>query len=253
MLQLHESLPGLAQGARPSLLTVDDDPVFQEILATYLRSEGFDVRTAATGRQALDLLLADPVDLLLLDVRLPGLSGFELVRRVRELQDTAVIYVTASEIPEHRIHALESGGDDYLNKPIQLRELLARIRAVLRRHGAAGQQIRAPQTVLELDGWLLDIVRRELADPDGQVVPLTRAEFDLLAALALSPGRVLGREYLLEVVASAEATCQLRLIDVMVSKIRSKLARCTQPAPGIATVTGQGYRFRHSSTRSMPP
>jgi two-component system torCAD operon response regulator TorR len=147
--------------------------------------------------------------------------------------------MTARGTVEDRLQGFRTGGDDYLVKPVDMRELLARIRVFLRRR--AGSPIPEGPQVVALGGWTLDLVRRELADSAGKPVPLTRAEFDLFAALHHSATVPLHRDYLLEVIASADSTTKLRTIDVMVSRIRRKLASGAGPPPRIVTKTGEGY------------
>ena len=228
------------------ILAIDDDQIVREVVAQSLRSEGFLVAEAGNAATALQLIAVESFDLLLVDLRLPDLSGFELVQRARTVRQTAVIYLTTSQVVEDCVRGLDSGGDDFLVKPVTARELAARVRAVLRRYQRAAER-GTTTAVIEFAGWTLDLVRRELADPDGNAIALTRGEFDLLAALAQSDRMPLSRDYLMEVVASHDATSNPRMIDVMVSKIRHKLRVAQQPAPAIMTVQGQGYRFQAPS------
>lgn len=218
---------------------IDDDPIVREIVAAYLLGHGLVVIEAADAPAALAVARAAPIDLAVVDINLPDGSGLDLVDELRRVGDCAVIYMSSRGSAADRIRGL-ANGDDYMVKPVEPGELLARVRAVLRRYmrSAAGAT-----SVVELMGWTLDLVRRELADADGTLIRLTRAEFDLFAALVQSRGVALSREYLVEVVASAEASTQPRTIDVMISRIRRKLSEARQPAPRILTTPGQGYRF----------
>jgi DNA-binding response OmpR family regulator len=174
----------------------------------------------------------------LVDVNLPDGLGFDLVKRLRAQQDMPVIYVTSRGAADDKIQGFDSGGDDYIVKPVDVRELLARVRAVLRR---CARPPGADESVFGLCGWTLDLVRRELVDSQGAVVRLTRAEFDLFAALFRGGQVPLHRDYLVEVVASSEASTKARTVDVLISRIRRKLSHASQPAPRIVTRTGEGY------------
>lgn len=230
------------------MLVVEDDSIVRRIVVASLEAQGFDVVEATDAAMACAHFARAPFDLAIVDINLPGESGFEVVTRLRAIRDVAVIYMTSLGSSEARIRGLESG-DDYLVKPVDLGELAARVRAVLRRFrrpaGGQGSEVRMP--VIEFDGWTLDLVRRELADPKTMLIRLTRAEFDLLAALVQARGRVLAREYLLEVVSSSDSATLPRTIDVMISRIRKKLGKAAAPVPQILTIKGAGYRFEVSA------
>lgn len=228
--------------ANATILVVEDDAIVREIVRSYLASNDIVVAEAADTATAQRLYAAGSFDLVLVDINLPDGSGFDLVDRLRQRRDCAVIYMTALGSPTYRLRGLENG-DDYLVKPIDVRELLARVRAVLRRYRRVPRDdgwARLP--VIEFGAWTLDLVRRELAGPAG-IVRLTRAEFDLFAALVQAGNTPLSRDYLLEVVASAESDSKARTVDVMVSRIRRKLAAAGEPAPRIVTRQGEGYVF----------
>lgn len=218
-----------------TVLLVEDDPIFSEIVAAHLQKEGLRVVCAQDVAGGLRLFSELPIDLVLADVNLPDGLGRDMVRRMKLRRDCATIYVTQLGGSEDRLLGL-SQGDDYIVKPIDLHELTARVRAVLRRYQRGGVD-----RVIELADWTLDIVRRELADANGAVLRLTRAEFDLLAALAQAGGKPLSREYLVEVIGSVEAPTNLRTVDVLISRIRRKLAVAASTAPRILTVQAQGY------------
>lgn len=230
------------------VLIVEDDVVTREILSEYLRRETYDVLEADNVRDGYALYQKERIDLLIVDLNLPDEPGFKLVESVKRHGDVGVIFVTASQTPEDRIYGLENGGDDFLIKPIDVRELLARIRSVLRRCKRSDPAVIGRQNVLDLDGWTLDLVRRELADGDGEVIGLTRGEFDLFAALVQAAPTALTREYLLEVAGSANGPSNVRMVDVMVSKIRRKFSFSSGPPPQILTVKSFGYRFLPSPT-----
>lgn len=226
------------------VLLVEDDDIVREITAAHLRTQGFAVAETRTATEALEHVRRDKaLELFIVDVQLPDQSGFDLVRGLRGQLDRPVIFMTSQGRPNDRIRGLDSGADDYVVKPVDLGELGARIRAVLRRYRPAPQPGPQPLPVLELAGWTLDLVRRELADPRGTDIGLTRAEFDLFAALVQAEGQVLDREYLTEVVAGETGDAESRTVDVMISRIRRKVARGIPPLPQIATERGRGYRF----------
>jgi two-component system torCAD operon response regulator TorR len=225
--------------ARASVLVVDDDVIAREVMATYLRHAGIDVIEANNAKKGLALATSHPFDLVVLDVNLPDGNGFALAPLLQAMRDVAIIYITSRGATEDRLRGLDNGGDDYLVKPADLRELLARVRVVLRRRKR--QTANEDSRVLVFGGWMLDLVRRELTDAGGNLVPLTRAEFDLFAALYQSSPVPLHRDFLLEVVATAESTTKSRTVDVMISRIRRKLAAGSTSGPLIVTKMGEGY------------
>jgi two-component system torCAD operon response regulator TorR len=221
---------------RGKILLVDDDPIIREAIVAGFGQAGWNIVQAADSASALRLFEAEPIDLVLADINLPDGSGRDLVGRMHKLRDCAVIYVTSRGGAEDRLIGLEDG-DDYVVKPVDMRELLARTRAVLRRYKSRGDPI------ILIGAWTLDLLRRELADGAGEIVRLTRAEFDLFAALAQAGDIALSRDYLHEVVAFAGTETKLRTVDVLVSRIRRKLAAAGPTAPEIVTVHAQGYRL----------
>jgi two-component system torCAD operon response regulator TorR len=229
------------QQKEASILVVEDDPIVRSIVATSLGAAGFAVRQAETGDAARASFAEQPADLVLIDICLPDGSGHDVAAGLQEFGQPAVIFLTSLGGVQDRIRGLDLA-DDYLVKPIDLGELNARVRAVLRRwrRGLPGT------ATLDLAGWTLDLVRRELADTDGEVQRLTRAEFDVLAALAQTDGAVLSRDYLLEVSGSFGSATTARSIDVLVSRIRRKLAGSSL-ATCIQTVPGLGYRWQFTA------
>jgi len=223
------------------VLVVEDDVVVREIAAGYLRQGGIDTIEARNTESALACFGKQPIDLALVDVNLPDGLGFDLVRQLRAQRDTAVIYMTSRGTSDDKVHGLEAGGDDYIVKPVDMRELLARVRAVLRRYSRPQPPLHGAAQVEAFSGWTLDLMRRELADAQGALVRLTRAEFDLFAALYQSGATPLHRDYLVEVVAAADAATKPRTVDVMISRIRRKLSQASQPSPVIVTRVGEGY------------
>ncbi len=219
------------------VLIVEDDDIASEIIATHLTKEGLATTVAATAEAGLAQYLKSPFDLVIVDINLPDGLGFDVVERIHRHRDCAVIYLTSRGGLGDRVRGLNMGADDYMVKPADLSELSARVNAVQRRLRAE----QAPR-VMTLAGWTLDLVRRELADPEGRLLPLTRGEFDIFAAIVQAGPTALDRDYLLEVVASAEAMVGPRTIDVLISRIRAKLEAYTG-APHIHTMRGQGYAY----------
>jgi two-component system torCAD operon response regulator TorR len=223
------------------VLVVEDDIIVSEIAAAYLRKGGIDAVEARNTASALACFANQPIDLALVDVNLPDGLGFDLVQKLRARQDMAVIYMTTRGAAADKVHGFEAGADDYIVKPVDMSELLARVRAVLRRYRRPLSPPPRVDPVTSFSGWTLDLLRRELADAKGGLIRLTRAEFDLFAALYQAGSTPLHRDYLVEVVAAPESATKARTVDVMISRIRRKLAQASQPSPQILTRTGQGY------------
>jgi DNA-binding response OmpR family regulator len=223
------------------VLVVDDEPMVREVLARYLAREGFEVSEAADGVSALEHVAAGSPDLVLLDLMLPGLDGYEVFRRLREDSPTAppVIMLTARGEETDRIVGLELGADDYVTKPFSPREVVARVRAVLRRaapgHSPTTGEVVAGDLVLDLD-------RRALA-VSGTPVHLTRKEFDLLAYLATQPGITFTRTTLLEDVWDFAWDGDSSTVTVHVRRLREKIERDPSSPRHLITVWGVGYRF----------
>lgn len=240
--------------AAPTILIVEDDGALRTLTARALRQSGFNVLTAATGAEMWVTLRDTPVQLVILDIMLPGTSGFDLFRKLRRESDVPIIFVSARGSEEDRVLGLELGADDYLAKPFSTRELAARVGAVLRRGGAlesvgdAGIDSRLSD-VLYFDGWKVLLTRRELRSPSDAIVHLTGAEFDLLSTFLTYPQRVLGRERLMELSRARIGDSSDRSIDVLVSRLRRKLQvnGCESP---IVTVRGVGYMFKAEVKRA---
>ena len=228
----------------PHILVVDDDREIRDLLARFLRRHGFRVETAADGRAMFRTLSAGRFDLMVLDLMLPGEDGLSLCRRVRADSGLPIVMLTAIGEDTDRIVGLEMGADDYLAKPFNPRELLARIRAVLRRApGMRGLPEADPSRAFEFQGWVLDAGRRSLHAPDGALVDLTGGEFDLLLALVEHPNRVLNRDQLLDLTRGREAGPFDRSVDVQVSRLRRKIEDDPKQPALIVTVRGGGYVF----------
>ncbi len=223
------------------VLVVEDELSIAELVRAYLERDGFGVVWARSGEEALAEIGRHPVRLVVLDIGLPGIDGFEVCRRLRARTAVPIVILSAREDEVDRVVGLEAGADDYVIKPFSPRELVARVKAVLRRaDGAAGDGL-APggdEGVLEAAGVTLDRAGREVT-VGGERVDLTAREFDLLATLLANPGRVLGRDRLLELVWGMDFAAGTRTVDVHVAQLRRKLDRPEL----IETVRGSGYKL----------
>lgn len=224
------------------LLVVDDDAEIRQLLATYLRDNGYRVTAVADGRGMRGAMSAGDPDLVILDVMLPGEDGVSLCRWARTRSDVPVIMLTARGEETDRVVGLEVGADDYVPKPFSPRELLARVKSVLRRAKSLPANLRPQERRLfRFAGWQLDAVTRNLTAPDGVVVPLGATEFKLLRTLLDHPGRVLTRDQLIELMLSRDAGPFDRALDVQISRLRQRLREDAREPAIIKTVRGQGY------------
>ncbi|MEM9747797.1 MAG: response regulator transcription factor [Actinomycetota bacterium] len=222
------------------VLVVDDEPTVREVVVGYLRRDGHDVAEAADGNAALQLLDAEPPDLVVLDMMLPGVNGLDILRQVRSTSDIPVIMLTARAEESDRVAGLELGADDYVVKPFSPRELAARVNGVLRR--TASRDTKEP-TRLEFDGLVIDPLSREVL-LGGEIVEMTPKEFDVLAFLAASPRQVFSRAQLLEQVWQSSPDWQdPATVTVHVRRIRNKIEVDPEKPRWITTVWGVGYRF----------
>ena len=223
---------------------VDDEPDITQLLAGYLSRQGMRVSALGSGHALIELMSADRPDLVLLDLGLPGEDGFAIARQLRERWRCGLIIVTGRGDAVDKVVGLEIGADDYVTKPFDLRELLARIKAVLRRMEPQGERTEAPKAPRErlcFDGWDLDVAARQLLDRAGQSVLLTGGEFDLLCVLAQHGGRVLSRDFLLEHTRGRDAAPFDRTIDVQIGRLRRKLGDDADDPQIIKSVRGVGY------------
>ncbi len=226
------------------ILVVDDDPQIRFLVSRLLRANGYRVSAAANGPEMTESLQGAPVDLVVLDVMLPGASGFDLCRELRRSSAVPVIMLTARGEENDRIAGLDLGADDYLAKPFSPGELVARINALIRRaRRVVSQAGAAPVRIYAFAGWSLDIVRRELIDPQGTIVDLSTGEFDMLRAFVEAPGKVLTREALLDIAKNRVATGFDRVVDVQISRLRKKIEADAGSDAMIKTVRGTGYMF----------
>lgn len=230
-----------------SILIVDDDREIRALLADYLDGHGYRCTAVSGGAAMWPALAGDTFDLIVLDLTLPGDDGLVLCRTLRAQSDVPVIMLTARGAPVDRILGLEMGADDYLAKPFEPRELLARIRSVLRRVRGASTSHRAPQK-LRFGQWILDLTARHLVDADGVIVALSGAEFRLLRIFLERPDRVLTRDQLLDLTQGREADSFERSIDLQVSRLRQRLRDDARSAQLIKTVRSEGYVFTGAVT-----
>lgn len=233
------------------LLLVDDEAALREPLAEYLSRQGFAVRQAASAAEARSRLREELPDLVLLDIMMPGEDGLSLCRHLAETQAVPTILLTARGEATDRIVGLEIGADDYVVKPFEPRELVARIRSVLRR-ASRGGATPAEDELFEFDGWLLDPLRRRLSNPDGALVSISSAEFRLLLAFLEHPRQVLDRDRLLDMVQGREAHLFDRAVDNQISRLRRKIEVDSRNPTLIQTVWGGGYLLATDVRRVCP-
>ena len=220
------------------LLLVDDDPELRELISAFLAKQGYDIIAVGDGHAMDDALARGEVDLIILDLMLPGEGGLSIARRLKREGDTPIIIVSAQGEEMDRIIGLEVGADDYMGKPFNPRELLARVRAVLRRTSSAPDNAQ----VAEFGDFRLDVNAHRLTK-DGKIVPLTSGELDLLSILVRFPNRVLDRDRILDLLTGAERSPFDRSIDVRVTRLRSKIEPDPATPVYIRTVWGKGYIF----------
>jgi two-component system OmpR family response regulator len=232
-----------------SILVVDDDPDIRTLIADFLSGHGYDVATAANGAEVEKALAQGRRDLIVLDLMLPGEDGLSICRRLSGKEGPAIIILSAMGEETDRIVGLELGADDYLPKPCNPRELLARVRAVLRRRGEAFNGEETLGAACEFGGWRLDLVSHELRSPDRVVVNLSSGEFALLRALVERPQRVLSRDQLLEYARGPHSESFDRAIDVQISRLRRKLEVDPSGPDLIRTIRSEGYLFTPRVTR----
>jgi two-component system OmpR family response regulator len=230
--------------SQPHILLVEDDNEISALLTRYLRGNDCRVSAARDGREMDQVLATSRIDLIVLDLMLPGEDGLAICRRLRAASHVPIIIVTAKGGELDRIIGIEMGADDYLGKPFNPRELLARIRAVLRRTSSAAARTAHPGArALKFAGWTLDCGLRELHDPKGVLVAITGAEHDLLQALCERPGRVLSRDQLLDITQGRTAGAFERSVDILISRLRRKIEPDPAHPAFIKTIRSGGYMF----------
>ncbi len=225
----------------PHILVIDDDREIRELLARYLERQQFRVTAVRDAREARRVWPTMSFQLVVLDLMLPGEGGLDFARWLRSESDIPLVMLTALGDENDRIIGLELGADDYIAKPFNPRELLARMRAVLRRGSESGEARESGSKMLSFAGWTLDAARRRLLNPDGIEVPLTGGEYDLLVALLDRANKVVTREMLLDLLRGRQAGPFDRAIDVAISRLRRKLEDDGRHAQIIKTVRGGGY------------
>ena len=231
----------------PHILVVDDQREICDLVHDYLSEEGYRVSIASDGAAMRRAMAQAAVDLVILDLMLPGEDGLTLARALRDVSDVGIIILTGRGDTVDRIIGLEMGADDYLPKPFHPRELLARVRSVLRRVSSrTAENALATRSRARFAGWNLDLASRELRSPSGKEVRLTTGEFDLLAAFVNNANQVLTRDRLLDLARNREAGPFDRTIDVQVGRLRRKLESDPQKPTLIKTVRGSGYIFTPS-------
>jgi two-component system OmpR family response regulator len=240
------------QEAPARILMVDDDPGIRDVVSEFLGQHGYQVETAGDARGMEQVISKGPVDLIVLDVMMPGEDGLSICRRLTaQPGGPAIIMLSAMGEDTDRIVGLELGADDYLPKPCNPRELLARIRAVLRRRAEPQPSIEDGMTATcHFAGWKLDLVRRELRSPEGVVVNLSSGEFSLLRAFVERPQRILTRDQLLDMARGRDSDAYDRAIDVQISRLRKKLDDGSGGGELIRTIRSEGYMFVPKVTRS---
>ncbi|MDE0192642.1 MAG: response regulator [Gammaproteobacteria bacterium] len=229
----------MSDGAK--LLVVDDDPELRELITAYLSKQGYEIVAVGDGRAMDHAFAAGGVDLVILDLMLPGEDGLDIAKRLKQTTDVPIIIVSAQGEEIDRIVGLEVGADDYIGKPFNPRELLARVRAVLRRVRGSGT-VGPLARVVEFGDFRLDL-NAHLLTRDGTTVPLTSGEFDLLGILVRHPNQVLDRDRILDLLTGAERSPFDRSIDVRITRLRSKIEPDPSSPVYIRTIWGKGYMF----------
>jgi len=227
--------------AQPHILVVDDDREIRELLSRFLEKQGMRVAAARDAREARRLWPLGRYHIVVLDLMMPGEPGLDFARWLRSQSNVPILMLTAMAEETDRIVGLELGADDYVQKPFNPRELLARIRAILRRTSGEGPALEADARPIQFAGWVLEPGRRRLLNPDGAEVPLTGGEYELLAALVERPNRILTRDMLMDLLRGRQAGPFDRAIDVAVSRLRRKLEDDGRNPHLIKTVRGGGY------------
>jgi two-component system torCAD operon response regulator TorR len=232
------------------IVVVEDDPVTRTMIAGYFADQGFVMHDAGTLAEARRVVRRIKPDLIFIDVSLPDGDGFELARELQAGSDAGIIFVTGRDADIDRIVGLELAGDHYVTKPVDLRELLARTRSLLRRRKLDREAARR-STTARFGRFIIDLLRRELATLNGDPIRLTRGEFDLLAALVGADGRPLSRDYLTEVISNRQSDVDSRTVDALVARLRRKLAEASAESRDamIVTVSGVGYRLGIAAER----
>ncbi len=229
----------------PHILVIDDDPTIRELVAEYLGDNEMRVSAGASGQDLFAIIDREAIDLVLLDLKLPGEDGMQLARTLRERATVPIVLLTGRKEEADRVMGLELGADDYITKPFSPREMLARVRAVLRRYQVQTTLPERDNTrrAFRFSGWELNLRTRRLIAPDGTAVELSNGEFSLLSALCRAPQRVLSRDQLLSMSRLHEAEVYDRTIDVQIRRLRLKIEADSANPELIITERGAGYRL----------
>ena len=241
--QTSLGMDALDSTGRPHVLVVDDDPAIRQLAAGYFAENDLRVTAVANGAEMKEVLAESAIDLVVLDLRLAGEDGMQLARALREESNVPIIMVTGKRDEADRVMGLELGADDYVTKPFSPRELLARVRALLRRSRTLSETRDGKLRAYRFVGWELNLRTRRLTTPDGQRVELSNGEFNLLQAFCAAPGRVLSREQLLDLSRLHGAEVYDRSIDVQILRLRRKIEANASEPQYIVTERGAGYRF----------
>lgn len=250
MANTDDATGNRAPATGTSILVVDDDAQIRHLVAKLLRENGFRVVTARDAREFREAVADGGLDLVILDLMLPGTNGFELCKELRRTSLLPIIMLSARGTETDRVVGLEVGADDYIAKPFGARELIARINAVLRRSdGRATALDTSRKHVLVFEEWTLDTRRRELQNPAGIVIDLSTGEYDMLLSFLEAPQRVLTRDQLMDAAKNKTANGYDRAIDVQVSRLRRKIDTNEDGQAMIKTIRGSGYMFVHAVER----
>lgn len=231
------------KAAPAHIVIVEDDPVTRAKLSAYFTAEGYRVSEAEDGEVMRDILAADPADLLMIDIQLPGEDGLKLTRELRARSEVGIILVTGRSDTVDRIVGLEIGADDYVTKPFDQRELLARVKNLLRRVRASAPVRSVTGQKRSFQGWSFDLASRTLVSAEGKFTDLTRAEFKALSLLTANAGQVLTRDRLLHEIANRDWDPADRTVDVVIRRLRKKLGDDPRQPRLIVTSHGEGYLF----------
>ena len=226
-----------------NILVVDDDPEIIDTVEFCLSEAGYSVVSATDGLQALDVFNGNAFDLAIIDIRIPGLDGLNLTRTLKKQSDTGIIILSGLGDSTDKIVGLEIGADDYMVKPFETRELLARVRSVLRRLKRQPDALSNEDSIFEFDGWKLNATSRNLISPGNEEVELTSGEFDLLLTFLKHPNRVLSREQLLDYTHQTYTPAYDRSVDVQVGRLRKKIEEDPKKPKMIKTIRNGGYMF----------
>lgn len=236
------------------VLVVDDEPDIRDIVGMMLEDAGYTVFSLPSGEGLMEMVEQEGIDLVVLDLGLPGVDGLTLTRELKTRSDVGVVILSGRAETTEKIIGLEVGADDYLSKPFEPRELLARVRSVLRRLAAqpapAAEDISTDEEKYGFDGWSLDVLGRTLVNPDGEPVSLSSGEFNLLKALVENPNRVLSRDQLLDHTHGLDTPAFDRSVDVQIARLRKKIEPDPQAPAFIKTVRNAGYVFAAKVSRT---